>query len=380
MSLDVRSVPLGAGVAPFLAAGRAVLGDDPAWIAPLDFELKQRLDPRKNPFFEHGEAALFVASRDGRPVGRISASIDREWQRTWSDRTGHFGFFDTVDDEAVATALLEAAEGWLRERGVDRVVGPMSLGANEEIGLLVEGFEHPPSLMMGHSRAWQARLAEAAGYAKEKDIFCWKFDSGTPLTARALKAWSDVREMPELTLRSIEMKRLDEELAIIVDIYNETWAGKWGFVPITRAEVDKMVEDMKLVLDPDIAFVAVMEGKPVGMCIMIPNLNEAIRDLDGKLMPFGWAKVLWRVKVRHPRSARLILLGIREHVRKNVKRYGGLSAAMYVEVAKRGLAKGYDWSELSWTREDDAPVNLGIKAMGGRVYKRYRVYAKPLGA
>lgn len=378
MSIEVRRILPGEDAAPFLAAGHRVFEGDPAWVAPLAFEIEERLHPKKNPFFEHAEAALFVAFRDGAPVGRVSASIDREWQRVCGDRTGHFGFFDTIDDQDVASALVEAAEAWLRERGVDRALGPMSLGANEEIGLLVEGFEHPPSLMMGHSRAWQGRLIEGAGYAKEKDLFAWRFDESTPLTTRALKAWEEIKALPEITLRSIDMKRLDAELATIVDIYNEAWAGKWGFVPITKREVDKMVEDMKLVLDPDIAFVAVMEGQPVAMCIMVPNLNEAIADLGGKLVPFGWAKLLWRVKVKHPRSTRLILLGIREQVRKNVKRYGGLSAAMYVEVAKRGVAKGYRWSELSWTREDDAPINVGIKAIGGRVYKRYRVYSKTL--
>jgi GNAT superfamily N-acetyltransferase len=378
MTIELRSIPLGPKVGPFLAAGRAVLRDDPAWVAPLDFEIRDRLHPRKNPFFEHGEAALWVAYRDGRPVGRISASVDQEWQKRWNDRTGHFGFFDTVDDVEVARALIEAAEGWLRERGVDRVLGPMSLGANEEIGILVDGFEHPPSLMMAHSRTWQAGLTEACGYTKEKDLFCWRFDESTPLTKRALKAWEDVRALPELTLRSMDMKRLHQELAVIVDIYNEAWSEKWGFVPITQREVEKMAEDMKLVLDPDIAFVAELNGEPVAMCVMVPNLNEAVADLDGSLFPLGWAKLLWRVKVKHPGSTRLILLGIREQVRKNVKRYGALSAAMYVEVAKRATAKGYRWSELGWTREDDAPINLGIKAMGGRVYKRYRVYGRTL--
>lgn len=378
MSIQVRQLALGKEIGPFLEAGRRVFAADPAWVAPLDFDMKQRLDPKKNPLFEHAEAAIFAAFRDGRPVGRISASVDREWQRTWSDHTGHFGFFDTIDDDEVGAALFDAAEAWLRERGVDRVIGPMSLSANEEIGLLIEGFEEPPSLMMGHSRAYQGRLVEAAGYVKEKDLYSWRFDKETPLTKRALKAWEDIKALPELTLRSIDTKRLHEELGIVVDIYNEAWAGKWGFVPITKREVEKMAEDMSLVLDPDVAFVATIGNEPVGMCIMIPNLNEVIADLNGSLFPFGWAKLLWRVKVSHPRSTRLILLGIREHIRKNVKRYGGLSAAMYVEVAKRGMAKGYDWSELSWTREDDAPINLAIKAMGGRIYKRYRVYAKPL--
>lgn len=378
MSLELRSILPGQDVTPFLEAGHRVFDGDPAWVAPLAFELKQRLHPAKNPFFEHGEAALFVATRGGRPVGRISASIDREWQRTWRDRTGHIGFFDTIDDPEVASRLVTAAEGWLREHGADRALGPMSLGANEEIGLLVDGFEHPPSLMMAHSRRWQGQLLEGTGYTKENDLLSWRFDESTPLTRRAVAAWESIQALPELTLRSIDVKRLDVELATVVDIYNEAWAGKWGFVPVTRREVDKMVEDMRLVLDPDIAFVAVMDGQPIGMCIMVPNLNEALAGLDGRLLPLGWAKLLWRVKVARPRSTRLILLGIRESVRKNVKRYGGLSAAMYVEVARRAIAKGYRWSELSWTREDDAPINVGIRAIGGQVYKRYRVYSKPL--
>lgn len=380
MAIEVRRHGPGEDVKDFLRAGHVVFRGDPAWVPPLDFELKERLSPKKNPLFEHADAMLFTAWDDGRLVGRVSASVDREWLSVWDDGAGHFGFFDTVDDPRVAGALLEAAEGWLRAQGMTRVVGPMSLSANEEIGLLVDGFEHPPALMMGHSRPYQSALVERHGYEKEKDLHCWRFSKDVPITRRAKKAWEEVRALDEVTLRSIDMKRFDEELATIVDIYNEAWAGKWGFVPITAREVEKMADDMRLVLDPDLAFVAVIDGEPIGMCVMIPNLNEAIRDLDGKLFPLGWAKLLWRLKVRHPSSTRLILLGIRERVRKNVKRYGGLSAAMYVEVFQRGLAKGYEWAELSWTREDDAPINVGIRAMGGRVYKTYRVYQKALGA
>ena len=184
--------------------------------------------------------------------------------------------------------------------------------------------------------------------------------------------------MPEVSLRSVDLKNLRRELDTIMEIYNETWAGKWGYVPISSAELDKMASDLSLVIDRDMAFIAEVNGEAAGMCIAVPNLNEAIQDLGGKLFPFGWAKLLYRVKVKHPASARLILLGVREDIRKNVKRYGYLSAAMYVEVARRGKAKGYEWAELSWTREDDAPINLGIKSMGARIYKTYRVYEKPL--
>ncbi|MCC7538727.1 MAG: hypothetical protein IT379_21050 [Deltaproteobacteria bacterium] len=376
MSVEIRDHLPGRDIGDFLRAGHAVFRDDPYWVAPLSFEMKQRLDPRKNPLFERADVILFTARRDGRIVGRMSATVDREWQRHWNDKTGFFGFFDTNDDPEVARALFDRAEAWLRARGVNHILGPMSLYSNDEIGILVDGFEHPPSLMMAHSRRWQAGLAEACGYHKLTDLFCWRFEGKQEVPKRARAAWEAVSAMPEVKLRSIDMKRLHEELRMIVDIYNENWSGKSLFVPTTQREVEKMAEDMSLVLDPDIAFVAEVDGKPAGMCIMVPNINEAIRDLGGRLLPLNWIKLLWRVKVKHPRSTRLILLGVREEVRKNVKRYGGLSAAMYVEVARRGVAKGYEWGELSWTREDDAPINLGIRAMGAKIYKRYRMFEK----
>jgi len=228
------------------------------------------------------------------------------------------------------------------------------------------------------TRAYQGALAEAAGLTKEKDLYAYRYETASEFNARTARAWEHVQGLSEVRMRSIDLKRLREELSIVMAIYNETWAGKWGYVPLTSAELDKMAKDLALVIDPDLAFVAEVNGEPGGMCIAIPNLNEVIQDLNGRLLPFGWAKLLWRTKVRHPRSARLIVLGVRAALRKNVKRYGALSAAMYVEVAKRGRAKGYEWAELSWTREDDHPINLGIRSMGARIYKTYRVYERPL--
>jgi hypothetical protein len=378
MTIEVRRTEPGGDTRDFIRAGCEVFRGDPAWVRPLDFVLKEKLDPKKDPFHRHAAVALFTAYKDGKLVGRTSATVDKAWLDTWKDDTGHFGFFDTIDDADVARALLDAAESWLRERGMKRVNGPMSLSATQEIGVLVEGFEHPPVIDMAHSRPWQARLAEAAGYVKEKDLWAWRYDAATGFNERTRKAWETIHALPEVRLRSVNIKKLREELAIIMEIYNETWAGKWGWVPISAAEIDKMASDMSLVLDPDIAFIAEVDGKPGGMCITIPDLNEVVADLGGSLFPFGWAKLLWRTKVRRPKGARLILLGIREALRKNVKRYGPLSAAMYVEVAKRGLGKGYTWGELSWTREDDAPINLGIRSMGAKVYKKYRVFEKNL--
>ena len=379
MGIETKEHQPGKDVRDFIRAADVVFRGDRAWIPPLDFELGERLSPAKNPFFKRGEAALFTAWKGGALVGRCSASLDREYLKRGNEGTGFFGFFDTIDDLEVARALLERAEAWLRAKGLTRAIGPAGLYMNEEVGVLVDGFEHPPMLSMGHSRAWQGKLAEACGYEKEKDLLAWRYETNTGFNARTLKAWQSIKALPEVRMRSVDTSRMREELQAVLEIYNDAWSGKWGFVPILPDELDKMAQDMKLVLDPDIAFMADIDGKPAGMCIMIPNLNEAARDLGGKLFPLGWAKLLWRLKVKHPATARLILLGIRKEYRQQVKRYGGLSAAMYVEVAKRGIAKGYTWSELGWTREDDAPINLGIRSMGAKVYKRYRVYHKSLG-
>ncbi len=378
MTVTIHEHTPGKDVEPFVRAGHEVFRGDPMWVPPLDFEFKERLHPKKNPFFSRAEVALFTAERDGKVVGRCSAQIDREHLRVWNDDTGFFGFFDTIDDEEVARALIAAAEGWLRRRGIKRMLGPMSLYVNEEVGVLIEGFDTPPMIMMGHSRPYQGKLAEACGLSKEKDLLAWRYSRDTGFTDRVIKAWEQIKSLPEVRLRSVDTKNIEREIRAVMDIYNDAWEGKWCMVPALPDEVEKVVKDLKLILDPDIAFMADINGKPAGMCIMIPNLNEAIADLGGKLFPLGFAKLLYRVKVKHPRTTRLMMLGIRKEYTKNVKRYGGLSAAMYVEVAKRGIAKGYEWGELSWTREDDTPINLGIRSMGAKLYKKYRVYSKKL--
>ncbi|MEZ4407000.1 MAG: hypothetical protein R3A52_11040 [Polyangiales bacterium] len=340
----------------------------------MDF--RPRLHPKKNPFFHRGEATYFTAWKDGKLVGRCSASIDFEHNKLWNEKTGFFGYFDTIDDDAVGKALLDKASEWLRAKGMTRLSGPFSLYANEEVGVLIEGFEHPPVVEMAHSRAWQGRVCEAYGLTKEKDLYAWRYDVGE-FPKRVLKAWEDMKAMPEVKLRSMDRGNMRRELDHVMEIYNDAWEGKWGYVPTPAAEIDKMAEDLKLVIDPDLAFFAEVDGKVQGMCILLPNVNECIRDIGGQEWPFGLVKMLWRLKVSGPKSARLIALGIKKELR-GVRKYMPLSAAMYVEVAKRGAAKGYEWGELSWTREDDSPINNGISSMGAKIYKRYRVYTKDL--
>jgi hypothetical protein len=378
MSITIKQHTPGKDVRDFVRAGHVVFDGDPHWVPPLDFELTERLHPKKNPFFGRAEATLFTAWNDGELVGRISAQIDHEHLKVWKDDTGFFGFFDTIDDAEVGKALVAAAEAWLKSRGMKRMIGPFSLYVNEEVGVLIEGFSTPPVLMMAHSRQWQAKVAEAAGLEKEKDLFAWRYGKDIGFPDRVMKAWEQIKALPEVRLRSVDPSNMQRETQAIMDIYNDAWTGKWAMVPALPDEVIKVAKDLKLILDPDLAFIAEVDGRPAGMCIMLPNLNEAIQDLGGKLLPTGFLKLLYRVKWKHPRSTRLMMLGIRKDITKNVKRYGGLSAAMYVEVAKRGIEKGYEWGELSWTREDDKPINLGIRSMGAELYKKYRVYRKVL--
>lgn len=376
-SITIKEHTPGGDVGDFLRAGNVVFEGDPSWCQPLDFDIKQRLHPEKNPFFKRAEAIYLTAWKGDRLVGRCSASIDQEYLRLWQNDTGFFGFFDTIDDDEVGRALVEHAAKWLKSKGMKRMSGPFSLYPNEEVGVLVEGFDTPPMMMMAHSRAWQDRVALASGLVKEKDVLAWRYTVGE-LPKRASKALEMLKtDAPELKLRSMNMKKMHEELSIVLDIYNDAWEGKWGFVKALPDEVEKMAEDMSLVLDPDLTFVAEIEGRAVGMCITLPNMNECVQDLGGALFPFGWAKLLWRLKVNHPKSARLMMLGIRKELR-NVRRYMPLSVAMYAEISNRAKAKGYEWGELSWTREDDSPINSGIANMGAKVYKRYRVYERAL--
>ncbi len=376
MAIEIREHTPGDDIDDFIRAGRVVFDGDPAWVPPLEFDLRARLTPSKNPFFLRGEVALFTAWKDGRLAGRCSAQLDHEHLRLHQDKTGFFGFFDTIDDDAVGAALLDAAKRWLTRRGMERMRGPLSLNMNEEVGILIEGHEHPPAVLMGHSRPYQQRVAEAAGLEKAKDLLAWRFEVGK-VPQRALRAWEQINEMPEVRLRTVEPSRMHRELAIIMEIFNDAWKQNWGWVPATDAEVKKTGEDLRLILDKDMAFIAEVDGRPVAICIALPNLNEVIRDFDGKLGPVQVAKLLWRLKIKRPKSGRLMMLGVRSELR-GVKKYGGLSHALYVEIAKRGEKNGYEWGELSWTLEDNAPVNLGIRSMGAKAYKKYRVYEAPL--
>jgi len=375
MSIEIRKTPVGGPLKDFLNVVSYIYRDDPNYIRPLDFELKQRLSP-KHPFFDHAEGVILTAHRNGFCVGRCTAQIDREHLARYRDDVGFFGLFDTINDETVAGALLEAAAEWLSERGMKHMRGPMSLSVNDELGCLIEGFDTPPMVMMPHHLPYQGGLIEAAGVPKLKDLYAWRYVVGD-VPARARRAHDEIQAMPEVAARSCRVKDLAAEVRTIVDVFNDGWSENWGFVPYTERELHALADMLKLVIRPELSLIVNINDEPAAVAVALPNINEAIAGLNGKLSPINIAKLLWRFKVRGPRTARLAILGIRKQYR-NVKKYAGLSTFMYAKMNHAGQRCGIDWGELSWTLEDNAPINTAIKFMGGKIYKRYRIYERSL--
>lgn len=376
--VEIRTTPMGGNLKDFLNVVDRIYADDPRYVRPLDMDVGDRLNPKKNPFFEHGEGVVFTAHRGGKCVGRVTAQIDREHLRRYDEKVGFFGFLDTIDDEEVARELLAHAEEWLRDRGMEKCRGPMSLNVNEELGCLVEGFDSPPTLMNPHHRSYQGGLIEKAGYAKVKDFFGWRYEIGN-VNARVRKASNEIEAMPEITVRPFSKKNLDEDVKTALDIYNDAWSENWGFVPMSRREADKMASDLKLFMVPEVTAIVHIDGVPAAVALALPNINEIIGDLRGRLFPTGIAKLLWRLKVQGTRSGRLIILGIKKKYRMT-RKYAGLSLYLYAAMNDGARKVGMTWGELGWTLEDNGAVNAGIRMMGAKKYKTYRVYEKALTA
>ena len=375
MSIEIRRTPLGGNLREFLNVVDYIYRNDPQYVRPLDMEIKERLS-HKHPFWLHAEGVIFTAHRNGYCVGRCTAQIDREHLARYRDDVGSFGFFDTIDDQEVATALINAASQWLRERGMRTIRGPLSLSLNDEIGCLVDGFDTPPMIMMPHHLPYQGGLIERSGLTKLKDLYAWRYTVGA-IPERARKAHDDIDAMPEVSSRPADMKNLDSDLRTLIDVFNDGWSDNWGVVPYTEAEIAKQARDLKLIIDPRLSLIVSIHNEPVAIAVALPNINEVIRDFNGKLLPFNIAKLLYRLKIERTKTARLALLGIRKKIRHQ-KRYAGLSTYMYAKMDQVGQRIGIDWGELSWTLEDNAPVNLAIKYLGGKIYKRYRLFQSEL--
>jgi hypothetical protein len=361
----------------FIRVPGQISAGDPNWVEPLWFERRRFLTPKHNPFFEHAEVAFWLAERDGRPVGRISAQIDRLAPDIDGMRPGFFGMLACEDNPETIGALFAKAETWLSERGVQAVRGPFDLSVNQTSGLLVEGFDLPPSLMMGHDPRWLGPMVEAQGYAKAQDLVAYRMDVSNGLPARMQKIAERASEGVEI--RSINMKRYDDEIRLITGIFNDAWADNWGFIPLTEAEIDAMAAEMKPIIDPGLVKVAEVHGEPAAFIVLLPNVNEAIADLGGRLLPFGWLKLLWRLKVARLRTGRVPLMGTtRAHASSVLGKMLPLKLIYALQPRGRGVHDLREL-ELSWLLEDNWSVRKVVESVGGKHVKTYRVYEKRLG-
>lgn len=344
---------------------------DPLYVAPLEMERAESLSPKTNPYFEHAEVQFWLAVRGGRDVGRISAQVDK----LAAPGTGHFGLIDAIDDAEVFSALFETAENWLRARGCTVAIGPFNLSINEETGLLVQGFDTPPAVMMSHDFPYVGTRVEAQGYGKARDLIAYHYDVTAPLPPVARRMVD--RKPPNIRVRLLDMKHYLKDIQTVTHIFNDAWADNWGFVPYTAAEIDHLARALKMLIDPGFAPIAEIDGRPVAFGIMLPNLNEAIRDFGGSLLPFNWAKLLWRLKVSGVKSGRLPLMGVRRDIGSPYA--AALAPFLIIEAIRSHAAKlEYQSAELSWILEDNIAMKRMIEAVGGKPYKTYRVYQKPL--
>ena len=352
---------------------------DPNWVPPLLLERELHFQPAHNPWFQHATAAFFLAYQDGKPVGRITAQVDRLHLERYNDASGHFGFIEAVDDQAMFDALLNAAEDWLRGQGMKRAIGPVSFSLWDQPGLLVEGFDTPPSVMMNHHLPYYGAHIEAHGYQKAEDLICYWYEKSAPLDMMNKLVERGLRD-GGVTLRNIRMDKahFDSEIATMLDIINDAWSDNWGYVPMTKAEIDDMAGILKVLLRPGDVAIAEYHGKPAAFAAIFPNLNEAARDMKGRLFPFNIFKLLWRMKVSRTKTARMPMMGVRKEF-QNSSLGGALAMAVIRSVRNFNMDQNkVTGAELSWILARNKRVRHIIEMVGGKAYKTYRVYERPI--
>jgi hypothetical protein len=375
MAVEITPVTTSAELERFIRVPMRLMAGDPHYVAPLMFERREALSPKINPFFKHADHQFWLARKDGRDAGRISAQIDHLAQTDPAAPSGYFGMIAAEDDPEVFAALFATAEAWLRERGRAQALGPFNLSINEEVGLLVDGFETPPMLLMPHDPRWSAARIEEQGYAKVKDMFAYV--SNIPTFPDAVEKRLK-RPLPKgVTLRQVRMNKFDEEVNALVAIWNEGWAQNWGAAPITEAETKYLGQSLRLLMNPKLVWFLEIDGEAAGFGVLLPNLNDAIYDLGGKLLPFGWAKLIWRLKVKGVKRGRVPLMGIKRKFAHD--RRAAMAPFWIVDAFRReGVKAGMTEAEYSWILEDNLPMRHIVETVGARIYKTYRIYGKSL--
>jgi GNAT superfamily N-acetyltransferase len=376
-SVSIRPVRTRRELKRFVKVPFRIHRDHPQWVAPLIFERMEFLNREKNPYFEHAEAEYFLAERDGEPVGRISAQLDLRWDEYQGGSDAMFGFFEAGEDAEITAALLDAAAAWAADKGRDRIVGPMDFTTNDELGILIDGFERRPMILENWHPPYYRQQIEAHGFTKAMDLLMWELNFGDlkegerfdpAIHAAAAKALRD----EGVIIRNIDKGNLAREMRLFTPIYIDAWSKNWGFVPPTDAEVAFHAKLLKQVLDEDWAYIAEKDGEAIGAALTLPDINQVMAKLNGRLLPFGWAKFL--LGKRKVDRLRVLALGV-----KNEYRHTGVAAGLYLKHLETAQKPGaIEGGEMGWILETNEPMNRAMEGMGGKVVKRYRIYERAL--
>jgi len=372
MSVEILPVQGPRDLETFIRLPWRLYRDDKNFIPPLLSAERKMLDPARNPFYLHAEARHFLARRDGRIVGRISAIRNRRHEEFHGDGAGFFGYFECEEDPEAARALFGAAEDWLRPHGLRCVRGPVNPSMNDPCGTLVEGFKWPPFMLMTMNPPYHPALIEGAGYAKAMDLLAYVILQVEAIGAKIHKVAAEVLERARITIRPVDPSRFEEELRLLQEIYNDAWSKNWGFVPMTEEELKFAAEDLKAIVLPELTYFAYLDGEPVGFSLALPDINHALKRANGRLFPFGW---FWFLKpmLRKIPTFRILALGV-----KRTHQHSGIGTLFYQKYFEIAGPRGYKAAELSWILETNDLMNRPIQRMGGKPYKRYRIYEKKL--
>lgn len=348
---------------------------DQNWVPPLIFDVRKNLDPKRNPFFQHAEMDMFLAEKDGKLVGRIAAIKNDNHNNFHKDKAGFFGFFETIDDEEVSDLLLDTACEWVKAKGFNEILGPVNPSTNDECGLLIDGFNSPPVFLMTYNpKHYQAKI-EGFGFDKANDLYAYYIPSEVINNRKVMDKLERMAELikkrNDVTTHKLNMKDLPNEVRKIEEVYNSAWESNWGFVPITTAEFDYLAESLKMVVDPDLVMFAEVAGKPAGFTLSLPDFNQVLKKVNGRLLPFGFLKILTGKKKID--FLRVIIMGVKPEYQKKA-----IDSVFYLETIKNGNKNGYTGAEISWVLEDNMPMRMTAEKLGAHIYKTYRIYRKGL--
>jgi len=373
-NISVKEVESQSEMRRFIKLPWKIYKDNPYWVPPLISAQKELLNRKKNPFFRYADVRFYLAYKDGKPVGRIATIINRNHNRYHHENVGFFGYFESIDDYDVAHRLLKVAMINLKKEQMDVMRGPVNLSTNYEVAALVDDFNSQPVVNMIYNPPSYPVFYERFGLKKAKDLLAYKMTQGDEPPERMVRIAEKIRQRENLTIRNINLKKFDSELKIVNKIYNSAWADNWGFVPVPDDEFLNLAKEMKPLVDPDLVFVAEVNGEPIGFSLSIPNIYQALPYANGRLFPFGLFKLLWHTKVKNKvDSLRIITLGVEKQYQKR-----GIDTIFYLETYRRGIEKGYKWGELSWILEDNTLMNRAAEMLGAHRYKTYRIYETSL--